>query len=55
MCARLAELGVQIKVSALWHQLNKWGLIFKKTLHASEQEREDVLQARHKWRDKQTV
>jgi transposase len=30
MCARLAELGIQIKVSALWHQLDKWGLSFKK-------------------------
>jgi transposase len=30
MCARLSDLGVQIKVPALWHQLNKWGLSFKK-------------------------
>ncbi len=27
---RLAEEGIQIKVSALWHQLDKWGLSFKK-------------------------
>jgi len=30
ICTRLAELGVQIKVPALWHQLNKWKLSFKK-------------------------
>lgn len=27
---RLAQAGMQIKVPALWHQLNKWGLSFKK-------------------------
>ena len=30
MCARLARSNVQIKSSALCHQLNKWGLTFKK-------------------------
>lgn len=29
-CARLAERGVTIQVPALWHQLDKWGLTFKK-------------------------
>jgi len=27
---RLAQQGVPIKIGALWHQLNKWGLTFKK-------------------------
>jgi transposase len=27
---RLAGLGVSLKVSALWHQLDQWGLRFKK-------------------------
>ena len=27
---RLAEGGVSIKISALWHQLNRWKLTFKK-------------------------
>src|SRR5216684_2047501 len=27
---RLAERGVPIKIGALWHQLNKWNLTFKK-------------------------
>ena len=30
LCARLAEQGVAIKIGALWHQLNKWNLTFKK-------------------------
>lgn len=30
MCERLAEKGVAIKSGALWHQLNKWNLTFKK-------------------------
>jgi transposase len=47
------EKGIQLKIPALWHQLNKWGLSFKKTLHASEQEREDVRLARDQWREKQ--
>jgi transposase len=31
-CARLAEQGVMIGVPALWHQLDGWGLTFKKNL-----------------------
>src|SRR5450755_3380600 len=42
MQERLAKQGVPIKIGALWHQLNRWKLTLKKTLHASEQEREDV-------------
>jgi len=29
-CARLTEQGVTIGVPGLWHQLDKWGLTFKK-------------------------
>ena len=36
-----------IKSSALWHQLSKWRLIFKKTLHVSVQAREDVQRHGH--------
>jgi hypothetical protein len=49
-CQRLVAPGVSIKTGVLWHQLNKWNLTFKKNLHASEQEREDVQQARRAWR-----
>ena len=30
LCARLWERGIEIKVPALWHQLNQWKLTFKK-------------------------
>ena len=30
LCERLAHQGVSIKPGALWHQLNKWKLTFKK-------------------------
>jgi transposase len=30
LCARLAQHGVSIKTTALWRQLNHWGLTFKK-------------------------
>ena len=30
LCERLAKQGVAIKTGALWHQLNKWNLTFKK-------------------------
>jgi transposase len=30
LCQRLAKQGVSIKTGALWHQLNKWNLTFKK-------------------------
>lgn len=53
LCARLVEEGIEIKVPALWHQLDKWNLSFKKILHASEQERADVQAARAQWKEKQ--
>ncbi len=49
LCERLVEQGIVIKIGALWHQLNKWNLTFKKTLYASEQEREDVQRVRKAW------
>jgi transposase len=30
LCERIAARGIQIKAPALWHQLNNWGLSFKK-------------------------
>ena len=30
LCQRLGRHGIEIKVPALWHQLNKWKLTFKK-------------------------
>lgn len=53
LSARLGQQGVIIKTTALWHQLRKWGLTFKKPLHAGEQERADVQSKRHEWRASQ--
>lgn len=30
LCERLAAQGISMKTGALWHQLNKWNLTFKK-------------------------
>ena len=30
LCERLARQGISMKPGALWHQLNKWNLTFKK-------------------------
>ena len=30
LCDRISKEGIDIKVPALWHQLDKWGLSFKK-------------------------
>jgi hypothetical protein len=48
---RLAAQGIAISVGALWYLLNEWSLTFNKTLHASEQEREDVRAARLEWNE----
>ena len=53
LCERLADRGVHIKIPALWHQLDNWGLSPKRTLHASEQQRADVQRARRKWHTQQ--
>jgi transposase len=55
LCERVAKQGVQIKPPALWHQLDKWKLSLKKTLHASEQERDDLQQARREWQQRQSM
>jgi len=53
ICQRLTDLGITLKGPALWNQLNHWGLSYKKTLHAREQAREDVQQARDRWIEEQ--
>lgn len=30
LCDKLDERGISIKIPALWHQMDKWGLSFKK-------------------------
>ena len=40
-------------VSALWRFFDRQGISYKKTLHAAEQDREDVNAAREEWRERQ--
>jgi transposase len=42
--------GETFVVSTIWRCLDRHGLTFKKTAHASEQERADVAAARAQWR-----
>ena len=51
---RLAvDKGFAASVSALWRFFERHGISFKKTLHAAEQDRQDVKAARQEWREKQ--
>jgi transposase len=55
LCTRLAAHGIAITVPALWHQLDKWKLTFKKPRHASEHDRTEVQAARREWQAAQPV
>ncbi|WP_353646998.1 IS630 family transposase [Mesorhizobium sp. WSM2240] len=48
-----AELGVRAAPSTVWLFLDRRGITFKKTAHASEQQRPDVLRRRIAWFDGQ--
>jgi len=49
---RLHESGIEVGRTAISNFLRHLGLIYKKTLHAAEQEREDVKEAREAWLDR---
>ena len=49
----LAQLAISFGATALWHRLEKLGLTFTKTLHAGEQNRPDLQEARERWRAQQ--
>jgi len=49
----VADKNFATSVSALWRFFDRHAISFKKTLHAAEQDREDVKAAREEWRDKQ--
>src|SRR5450755_2058623 len=54
--ALLTELearGVAVSYFAVWHFVHRAGLSFKKSLHASEQERPDVARRRARWKQYQ--
>ncbi len=48
-----AERGVKVARSTLWTFLDRCGLTFKKTAHASEQNRPDILKRREDWFERQ--
>ena len=45
--------GLRVAQSTVWRLLERHGMTFKKTAHASEQQRADVLQHRQAWFDRQ--
>ncbi len=45
--------GLRVAQSTVWRLLDRHGMTFKKTAHASEQQRADVLQHRQAWFDRQ--
>jgi transposase len=49
----LAERGVRVSHGALWLFFARRGISFKKTVHASEQDRPDVARRRRRWKQHQ--
>jgi hypothetical protein len=48
--AELAERGIKVSYYAVWHFFEHEGITFKKSLHASEQDRPDVARRRAQWK-----
>jgi transposase len=55
LLAELAERGLVVSYYALWHFLQHEGVTFKKSLHASEQDRPDVARRRRQWKARQAT
>lgn len=49
----LQDHGIKISIGGLWNTLDRMGLRFKKSAHATEQERPDVQAERKAWRQAQ--
>jgi transposase len=50
LLAELAERGIEVSYYAVWHFFEHEGISFKKSLHASEQDRPDVARRRERWK-----
>ena len=50
-----SEHGLRVSQSTVWRFFHRRGITFKKTAHASEQQRPDVLQRRRAWFEAQPV
>ncbi len=48
--AELAARGIKVSHFAVWHFFEHEGISFKKSLHASEQDRPDVARRRARWK-----
>ena len=53
LLAELNQRGIDVSYYGVWHFLDHVGLSFKKSLHASEQDRADVARRRRQWRQHQ--
>ncbi|MGH9413504.1 MAG: IS630 family transposase [Terriglobales bacterium] len=54
LLVELNKRGVEVSYYGVWHYLAHLGLSFKKSLRASEQDREDVAYRRQQWKARQT-
>src|SRR5262249_44807598 len=52
--AELAEHGTPASYGAVWRFFKHEGITFKKTLHASEQDRADIARRRTRWKTHQS-
>jgi transposase len=50
LVAELAARGIKVSYYAVWHFFEHEGISFKKSLHASEQDRPDVVRRRARWK-----
>jgi transposase len=50
LLAELTERGIKVSYYAVWHFFEHEGISFKKSLHASEQDRPDVARRRAQWK-----
>jgi transposase len=50
LVAELATRGIKVSYYAVWHFFEHEGISFKKSLHASEQDRPDVARRRARWK-----
>jgi transposase len=50
LLAELTDRGIKVSYYAVWHFFEHEGISFKKSLHASEQDRPDVARRRAQWK-----
>jgi hypothetical protein len=50
LAAELADRGIKVNYFAVWHFFEHEWISFKKSLHASEQDRPDVARRRAQWK-----